>query len=155
MSDAYAIALTMLSRGELSTAQLRDRLRRKGLAHDQIDRALHRLLSESALNDRRAAVSYARHAALIKLRGRFRTTKELEARGIGKTDARAAVTEVFGELDEQVLLERALARRLEGQVKSHSQFRRLYHYLLRQGFDGALAIAELRSRTDPEVLPDD
>ena len=71
ISDAYAIALTMLSRGELSTAQLRDRLRRKGLAHDQIDRALHRLLSEGALNDRRAAVSYARHAALIKLRVGF------------------------------------------------------------------------------------
>lgn len=145
----------MLSRGELSTAQLRDRLRRKGLAHDQIDRTLRRLLSEGALDDRRAAVSYARHATRIKLRGRLRTTKELEARGIGKTDIRAAVAEVFGELDEQTLLERALNRRLKGQIKSHSQFRRLYHYLLRQGFDGTLAIAELRSRASPEGLPDD
>ena len=145
----------MLARRELSSAQVRERLGRKGLAPADIERAIRRLRREGALDDRRTAVTYARQAALVKLRGPSRAVAELEARGIGKSDARAVVAEVFGELDEQMVLDRALARRLTGRVQDRAQFRRLYQYLIRQGFDGGLAAATLRARAKATAVPED
>ena len=136
----------MLARRELSTAQVRERLRRKGLTHQEIEPAVRRLRREGALDDRRTAVAYARHAAAVKLRGRRRTLQELERLGLGGTQARAAVDEVFGDLDEQALLERALARRLRGPIRDSAELRRLYQYLVRQGFDGHMAMATLNAR---------
>jgi hypothetical protein len=58
--------------------------------------------------------------------------------GIDPETAREAVDGVFHEVDEGMLLERALARRLRGGavVASAAEYRRLYQYLLRQGFSG-------------------
>ena len=139
----------MLARRELSTAQVRERLRRKGLTREEIEPALRRLRREGALDDRRTALAYARHAATVKLRGRRRTLQELERIGLVRTQARSVVDEVFGNLDEQALLERALARRLRGPIRDRAEQRRLYQYLIRQGFDGSMAMAALHARAAP------
>ena len=145
----------MLARRELCTSQLRDRLQRKALPPDAIERAILRLSDERALDDRRAAMTYARQAVVVKQRGPRRVARELTARGIGTADTRAAVDAVYAEHDAQAVLERALARRLEGYIEDQRQFRRLYQYLLRQGFDAGMAAATLRRRSAAAARPDD
>lgn len=145
----------MLARRELSSAQLRERLSRKGLDSVEIERTIHRLSREGLLDDRRTAITYARQAAIVKLRGPYRAVKELQARGISENDAQSAIAEVFGEVNEQTVLNRALARRLSGHVQNRVQFRRLYQYLLRQGFDGGMAAATLRARAKATAVPED
>ena len=149
--SAYQVALRLLARRELSTAQLRDRLTRRELRPSEIDAAVERLTRERAVDDTRTALAYARRAAEVKLRGRSRTRREIEALGIAPPTARHAVATVFDEVDEESVLERAIAKRLHGPIRDRTQFRRLYQALLRQGFPpdrvAALLVARFRGDT--------
>ena len=62
--------------------------------------------------------------------------------------AREAVAEVFADIDEAALLERALDRRLRGTMALNDAavVRRLHRYLLGQGFDADRVSALLRRR---------
>ena len=138
----------MLARQELSGVQVRDRLTRKGFTESEVEDAVRRLEAEGAIDDGRAAAAYAHQSAAVKLRGRARTLQELRARGISHSDAAAAVEQTYAGLDEAVLLDQAIRRRLDGQIQSRAQFRRLYQALLRQGFDGSAVATALLARAD-------
>ena len=145
---AYLSGLKMLARRELSEAQLRTRLVRRQFESTDIDRAVARLRQERALDDRRAAVACARTEARVRQRGRARIVRQIEAMGISRDVARAAVTEVFAELDETVLLEQALERRLRRGITLDDapSARRVFRYLIGQGFDADRVSAALQSR---------
>ena len=130
----YQVALRLLARRELSTGQLRDRLTRRGLPMAEIETVITRLTRERAVDDARMALAYARRAAEVKLRGQSRALQDIEALGIAAATARRAVDEVFDEVDEDTVLERAVARRLRGPIRDRAHFRRVYQALLRQGF---------------------
>lgn len=154
MSDpnraAYAAGLAMLSRRDLSVAQLRERLARKEHPADAIDEAVARLLAVGALDDRRVALSAARTETEVKSRGRGRVLRRLQALGIPPDIAESAVQEVFGAVDERALLERALERRLRGPspaIRDQAHFRRLFQQLVRQGFAPSAVIRALRARS--------
>lgn len=154
MADAYGTGLRMLARRELSEAQLRLRLVRREFAPADVDAAVGRLQREGALDDRRTALACARTEAHVKRRGRLRVLRQVEALGIAKGIARAAVAEVFADLDEDALIAQALERRLRRGVSAGSEetrptpaaVRRVHRYLLAQGFDAARVIAAIRSR---------
>lgn len=145
--DPYLAGLTMLARRELSAAQVRERLERKGFGRDQVEPALRRLRRAGALDDRRAAHALAHRSAHVRMHGRLRAVREIERRGIDRELAASAVDEAYRGIDEDALIARALARRRRGQVESGAERRRLHRYLVRQGFDGAAAAAALRTRT--------
>ena len=145
----------MLARQELSGSQVRDRLTRKGFTETEVEGALRRLRTEGAIDDRRTAAAYAHQAAAVKLRGRARTLRELQARGISRGHARAAVEEAYAAVDEAALLDRAISRRLRGRIETRAQFRKIYQALLRQGFDGPAVAAALLARTDTKARPAD
>ena len=132
--STYQVALQLLARRELSTGQLRDRLTRRELPPSEIEAAITRLTRERAVDDTRTALAYARRAVEVKLRGQSRARLEIEALGIDPATARRAVAEVFDEVDEESVLERAIAKRLDGPIRDRAQFRRLYQALVRQGF---------------------
>ena len=134
----------MLARHELSTAQVRQRLERKGFGPDEVAGALRRLQRAGALDDERTAQALARRSAHVRLQGRLRALREIEGRGISRDLARRAVDAVYGELDEQDLLERVLVRRLQGPLDSRAAMRRLYQQLIRQGFDAAAALSAVK-----------
>ena len=106
----------MLSRRELSEAQIRTRLARKQFPNDDIDAAVERLRQDGTLNDRRVALAAARLESAIRHRGRARVIQKLRTLGIDGAVIESAVNEVFEEVDEGALLDRALERRLKGQV---------------------------------------
>lgn len=157
MANAYAAGLAMLARGELSVAQVRQRLERKGFADDQVKAALDKLRQTGALDDARAARALARRSALVRRHGRLRALREIESRGISRELARQTVDAVYSEVDEQDLLERALARSARASRADPAEQRRLYQRLVRQGFPSGAVVQVLRGRgaTVPNTDIDD
>ena len=148
MADAYTHALTLLARRELSAAQVRSRLARKGHGRAEIDNAIARLLAERALDDHRTARAFARTETRLKHRSRRWILQRLRRLGVEREVAETAVREVFADLDERALLDAALERRLRGGASpvDPAVRRRLHRYLVGQGFDPAQVVAALRDR---------
>ena len=148
MADAYVDGLKLAAGRELSEAQLRQRLARKGHAQQEIDAAVARLKEEHAIDDARVAETIARTETSTRRRGKLRVRMQIERAGISTSTARKAVDDVFGELDADTLLEAALTRRMLGRerIDDDKEFQRLYRYLLNQGFDGERVMSALQAR---------
>jgi SOS response regulatory protein OraA/RecX len=126
---------------------LRDRLQRRHFAEDEINRVVERLTADGTLDDRRVALAAARSGANIKRRGRRRVLQQVQQLGISAETARAAVDEVFGDLDESALLQGALDRRLKGanpRELDRNAIARIVRSLVGQGFDAHAVYARLR-----------
>jgi regulatory protein len=137
VADAYTVALTLLSARELSETQLRARLARRQIDPDDIDDAIARLKADRTLDDRRVAMALARMESGIKHRGRARVIQKIRQAGIAGSTAEDAVREVFQDVDEDALLQRALDRRLRGKTARELDERgraRIVRGLMAQGF---------------------
>jgi regulatory protein len=145
---AYADALKLLGRRELSEAQLRQRLGRRTHDIDAIDIAIARLREEKSIDDARVAETIARSETSVRKRGKLRVRQKIESAGIGSDIARRVVDEVFADLDADRLLDAALAKRLRpgNDIADDRTFNRLYRYLVGQGFEPDRVIALLRTR---------
>ncbi|HEY7289619.1 MAG TPA: regulatory protein RecX [Vicinamibacterales bacterium] len=147
-SPAYLDGLKLLARRELSEAQVRQRLARRGHSLESVDEAVTRLRAEGAIDDARVAGAIARTQTSVRRRGRRRVRMQIEQAGIDRHLARCAVDEAFADVDEDAVLEAALARRLRGRdaIADDRELDRVYRYLLRQGFDGDRVLAALRRK---------
>ena len=144
--SAYADGLKLLAGRELSEADLRARLVHREHPPEAIDTAVERLKETGALDDRRVARAYARTASKVKGRGRLRVARELQTMGIARDVITEAVAEVFGDLDERSLIDRAIQKKMRGGKKPTTvqERARLYQYLMRQGFTPAAVSVALR-----------
>ena len=144
---AYVDALKMLGRRELSEAQLRERLARRGYDAGAIDDAVARLSAGRAIDDTRAAESIVRTAASSR-RGKLRVGLALERAGIAAATARKAVDEAFATIDEDAYIEAAIIKRLHGRdtIADDREYQRLYRYLVNQGFDSDRILTRLTAR---------
>jgi regulatory protein len=147
--DAYLAGLKMLGRRELSEAQVRQRLARRGHEPDSVDAAVARLREERAIDDARVAEAMVRTQSSIRGRGKLRVLREVESAGIASAIARRAVDDVFDTLDPDALVEASLAKRLGDRepIADDAEFRRLYRYLIGQGFEADRIIAALKARS--------
>ena len=147
----------MLARRELSEAQVRQRLLRKGFAADDVHAAIARLKSERALDDTRVAEAIARTGITLHQRGRLRVDRQLARAGIAKATAKQAVDQVYAEVDSDALLLTALTKRLRGadRIPDQKTFQRLYRYLIGQGFDSERILRALRAKLGKPVESDD
>jgi regulatory protein len=145
-SSAYLAGLHLLARRELSEAQIRQRLARRGYATEDIDTAVTRLRDERALDDRRVASAIAHTETRVRGRGRLRVRRRIEAAGISAALAQDAVDAVFADIDPDALLAAALDRRLRGRatIEDDREFQRLFRYLSGQGFEHDRILALLR-----------
>jgi regulatory protein len=145
--SAFQIALTLLSGRELSEQQLRERLARRKCDSNDIDDAVARLREDGTLNDGRVALAVARRESAVRHRGRARVLQKLRQLGIAESIADQAVDEVFGELDEDALLDHALERRLKGasvdRLDANARAR-LVRGLMAQGFRTADILKRLK-----------
>jgi len=144
MADAYLQALRLLARRELSEAQVRTRLRRRGHLDADIEAAIDRLRSERAIDDGRTAAAIARTQLALRPRGRLRVRQQIERAGIAPALADHAVEAAFGGIETGALIEAVLARRLRGRaIAGEAEFRRQYRYLLSEGFEPDEVLAAL------------
>ena len=136
--------LKLLGRRELS--DLRSRLLDREHSPEATEEAIGRLLETGALDDRRVARAYARTASKIKGRGRLRVSRELQAMGIAREVVAEAVAEVYGDLDERALIDRAVQKKLRGGRKPTTiqERARLYQFLMRQGLTPAAVAGGLK-----------
>jgi regulatory protein len=144
--SAYLEALKMLARRELSEAQIRQRLSKRGETRESIDEAVSRLKAERSIDDERVAGAIARSETSLRKRGRRRVQQQIEAAGISRAVAARAVDETFQEIDPDALLTASLAKRLRGRerIVDEREFQRLFRYLSAQGFDSDRILAHLR-----------
>jgi regulatory protein len=152
---AYFRALRWLTARELSEAQVRERLEQRGYTAAAIAPAIQRLKQERTLDDLRAAGAVARTEAKIRRHGPRRVMAKLMAMQIDRDMAKQVVRDLFGESEEQELLEATLARRLRGKperLKDPGERRKILSYLVRQGFSASAASALIRknSRADSQ-----
>jgi regulatory protein len=147
VADAYLTALTMLGSRELSEVQLRTRLKRRKFEPDDIDDAIGRLKQDGTLNDKRVALAAARLESTIRHRGRARVLQKIRQLGIEGATAESAVTEVFAEVDETAILDRALERRLRGKSPQDLDEKgraRIVRALVGQGFSIEAILKRMR-----------
>jgi regulatory protein len=144
---AYVAGLKMLARRELSEMQVRARLTRRQYEQHHIDDAIARLRSEGAIDDTRTARAIARSAASSRGLGKRRARMQVDAAGIERAIAAAAVDEVFSEIDSHQLLQTALAKRLRGRtrIEDEAEMARLFRYLVGRGFDHDRVLEALRA----------
>ena len=145
--DAYTLALTLLSARELSEAQLRTRLRKRKIDEQDIESAVSRLKADRTLNDRRVAGAIARMESSIKHRGRARVIQKIRQAGIDPDTADEAVREVFQEVDEGELLDRAFERKMRGKTAKELDEKgraRIIRALVGQGFSFDAVMKRLR-----------
>jgi regulatory protein len=144
-NPAYIDGLKLLARRELSRAQVRQRLVRRHPAA-LVDEAIARLTDEKAIDDARVAEAIARTQTSVRGRGRQRVRMEIERAGIDKATARRVVDEVFAGVDDEALLEAALARRLRAadSLTDERHMARLYRRLVAEGFDADRVLASLK-----------
>jgi regulatory protein len=147
-NPAYVDGLKMLARRELSEAQVRLRLARRGHDSEAIDAAVTRLRDERAIDDARVADAIARTQS-GRQRGKLRVRREIEAAGVAPDQARRAVDAAFQDVDSDALLEAALSRRLRGRahIADQAEASRLYRYLVGQGFEPDRVMQRIRSRS--------
>lgn len=143
---AYADALRLLAARELSEAQLRHRLARRGHDTDAIDAVVSRLKANQALDDARVASVIARSEVGLRKRGKLRVRRRLEAAGISRAIAEQAVDETFRDVDGDVLMAAALDKRLRGRtsIENDREFQRLYRFMIGQGFEPDRVMTLLR-----------
>jgi regulatory protein len=145
--SAYLTALKQLARRELSEAQIRQRLSRRGFTPDDIDTTVARLRQDGSLDDARVAGAIARSQLSLKKRGARRVRREIEAAGIASALAERAVAEVYAEVDGDALIAAAIDRRLgTRRLDDDREMARLYRYLVGQGFESDRAMAALKAR---------
>lgn len=137
----------LLGQRELSEAQLRTRLARRGCDPDDIARTIDRLREDRTLDDARTARAAAHMEAAIRKRGPARVRHRLRTMGLDRDTIDAAVQEVFEEVDAEALLDAALARRLEGRETADLDDKaraRLVRALVGQGFAFDAVLKRLR-----------
>jgi regulatory protein len=146
--SAYVAALHLLSRRELSEKQVRERLTRRGYEGDEIDDAVQRLKNERAIDDARVAEAIARSQISIRRRGKLRVRMAIQQAGIRGDTVDNALEAAFGDVDQGALLQAALSKRLKGDrpIADDREFRRLYRYLVGQGFESDRALKALNAR---------
>jgi regulatory protein len=137
-AGARALVLRWLGQRELSSSQVRLRLRRRQCPDDVIDATIGALVAAGALDDERAAQARARHDVAIKRRGPSRVLRQVEALGVGRDTAREAVARAFADIDQDAMIRAAVERKLRGRLfpTDRREIAKLFAWLMRQGFDG-------------------
>ena len=147
--DAYTTALTLLSRRELSTQQLRQRLLRRKFGAQDVESVIKRLSDDGTLDDRRVALACARTDAAVRRHGRRRVLQHVQQLGISGEIAKDAIEQVFGDVDEAALLDAAIDKRLRGtslRTLDHAAKAKLVRHLVSRGFEPAHVFARLRRK---------
>lgn len=155
-AQARTLALGWLGMRELSKAQVRQRLRRRGIDAEVAEAIIASLVELGALNEDRLALAAARRETAIRGRGPARARLALKALGLGDDTVNTALDATLAQVDVDALLERAIDKRLRnvpGGPLDRATFRRIAGALVRQGFDAQAVMNRLRRRG--AAAPDD
>ena len=141
-AKAFELAVGALGRKERTEAELREHLGRRGIAADDAEEALARLIDMGELDDERFAQRFAEDKRELRGWGPERVREALIERGI---DSRAAseAAAAEGPAEQASRAARLLALRPDPVVDEQSRSRALA-YLARRGYDYEIAYEAVR-----------
>ena len=145
----------MLAAKPRSVTELRERLLEgRGATATIVEAVIDRLREYGYLDDARFAHSYASLRVQQRPIGRQRLQRDLWLKKIDKQTAESALDQVFEQVPEADLIDRAIAKRvrLRGKPKTREEAKKLFDHLLRQGFGFELVSDKVRaiSKSDAE-----
>ena len=123
-------AVSYLARAEQSRFGLKRKLLNNGQAETYVDKALDYLENKGYLSDERYSRAWLNDRKINHCEGKAKLQMELQARGINRTVAIAAVEEFFTENDEEEICKKACERF----VKKGKSEDKLIEALLKAGF---------------------
>ncbi len=133
-------ALRMLAARGRSAGDLERRLVQKGVVTKDAREVVEGLKGQGWVDDERHARSFARGRALSG-HGKARITMELRRQGVESRVVEAALGETWQDetVDRDAVLERLVARKLQGwaRLDADARRRRLFGFLARRGHDAA------------------
>jgi regulatory protein len=142
-----AAALKILAARPCSEADLRDRLiSRRGKDPKLVEECIKRLKELGYVNDDLFARNYASYRVGLKPLGRAKLARELAARKVPREIVEEALDLVFEENAEDILIDRAIARRVRahGWPADRASSKRMFDHLARLGFEYDLIMRKLR-----------
>jgi regulatory protein len=147
-------AVKLLAAKPRSVGELRERLLEKEWASEEIvDGVLGKLREYGYLDDERYAFGYASFQVRQKPVGKQRLQRALKLKKVDKETADEALRLVFEETPEDVLIDRAIDKRvrLRGRPETRAETKSLFDHLLRQGFSYELVIRKVRAVSETDV----
>jgi len=148
---------------------MREALRDRGHAEDEVEAAMARLRAERLLDDQGFAARYARSRLQHRGLGRNRLRQGLRAKGVGRTEAEAGLQEALEQVSEAEVLDGVARRYWKSRAREapERKLRNLWAFLLRRGFPATLILSRLRALwprwqdaldglepAEPEAVPD-
>jgi len=104
-----AFALRLLAAKPRSRAELRERLGEK-CDDDAVAEVISRLEELGYVDDKKFAASFAATRIATRPLGRVRLRRDLQRRKVSGEVAESAMNEVYGETNEETLIEKAIAK---------------------------------------------
>ena len=146
--SVMSAALKLLATRSYSEGELRDRLARKGWTEVAVVAdCIERLKELGYIDDDLFAHSYASYRVRSKPVGRARLRRELATKKVPPASIDRALDLVFGEAEEESLIDKAIARRVRthGNPKDRAAAKRMFDHLARLGFEFDLIARKLRA----------
>lgn len=137
-----AMAVRWLARREYSRAELSQRMRQRGIAAEDIERALDELAAAGYLSDARYA-----HAVVAQRAGRYgkrAIIHALKERGIGADDAAGALAPLAG-ADEFAEAQAVWRQRFGAAPENEREKARQVRFLQARGYSLSVALRVLRA----------
>jgi regulatory protein len=129
----------MLALRARSSSELARSLVRKGEEKANVDWAIARLLEQGLLDDAAFARALTRSRVVGGKQSRRRVEQELARKGVARSVAGEAISDVFEEeaVDQRAIVEEAARKKLRSLsgLDPAVQRRRLYGFLARRGYD--------------------
>jgi regulatory protein len=146
-SEAYEAALGRLARRDHSEEEIRRALLGEGASSASVESAIRKLRAERYLDDGGLSARFARSRLQSHGVGRNRIRSALRRRGVDAGAVERGLGEALADVSEVEVLE-TLAKRFwreRSRDDPRKRLRRLWAFLLRRGFPGALVEQRLRS----------
>ncbi len=111
-------------------------LEKRAFPEEEIATTIKILKEKNYLDDFQFAYQYSLFGATNRLMGRHRLFQKLLEKGVAAQVIHRALDQLFNEIDEEKLLEKAIGKkvRLHGLPKTINDLKRLYDYIYRRGF---------------------
>ncbi len=145
---ARRYALKLLADQDYSVARLKQKLRARNFAEEDLEEAVSGLEAENWVSDRRFAERFAESALRSGRYYGFRLRVEMQRRGIPEEIVSEVLTGVLGERSEDEDALSALARRFPDfsfPSASDREKRRVLDYLRRRGFTLSAALRAMKA----------
>lgn len=143
-------ALRALSVRSLTQSELRTRLKARAEQAGDVEGVLAKLEGYGYLDDRRFAETYTRLRRENQGFGKYRVLRDLKGRRVAPALAEKIVADAFRDVDESVLIEQYLRRKLRYSdrrptLEDPRKLASLYRMLLRAGFSSGKILGSLRT----------